>query len=72
MGETPKSGERDAFSDARFHRRVDGGIFAKLALALRALARSKVAQAGFTAHDLTRGGDFEPLGGRFFRLATCD
>ena len=71
-GGSLKSSERDALSDARLHRLMDGGGLAKLALALGTLARSKVAQAWLAAHDLARSGYFEPLGGRFFRLATCD
>jgi hypothetical protein len=65
-------GERQALLDAGDHGLMDLGGLAELALALRALARGEVAQAGFAAEQLASGGHFKTLCGGFFRLATCD
>ena len=54
--------ERQALFDAIDHGLVDLAVFAELALALGALARSEMAKTRFTAHDLAGGGHFEPLG----------
>src|SRR5439155_12908754 len=54
------------------HRLVDLADLAQLALALGALARGEVAQARLAAEQLASRGDFDPLGDRFLRLATCN
>ena len=64
--------ERQALFDTVNHGLVDLAVFSELARALGALARSEMAKARLAAHDLARTCDFEPLGGGFFRLATCN
>ena len=65
-------GEREQFLHAIPLGDVDLAVFAELAFALRAFARSEVAQAGFAAHEFARPGHFDALNGGFFRLATCN
>src|SRR5678815_3404046 len=69
LGKLPK---RQALHHASNHGLVDLAGLAEFALALRALARRKVAQARLATHDFPRRRDLEPLGGRFLRLATCN
>ena len=57
-----RSCERQTLFDAVHHGLVDLAVFAELALALGALARCEMAKARLTAHDLSSGGHFEPLG----------
>ena len=64
--------ERQEFLDPVDHGLVDLAYLAELALALRTLGRSEMAQAWLTTQDLACGGHFQPLGSRFLRLATCD
>src|SRR4051794_25106893 len=64
--------ERQEFLDPVDHGLVDLAYLAELALALRTLGRSEMAQAWLATQDLPRGGHFQPLGSRFLRLATCD
>ena len=64
--------EGQAILDALHHGRIDQAGFPEIALLLRALARSEVAQTRLATHDFARRRDLEPLGGRFLRLATCN
>ena len=64
--------ERKALFDASDHGFVNQTGLAELALALGALARGEVAQAGFAAEQLAGSSHFKALGDGFFRLATCD
>lgn len=63
---------QEGFLHAGSLTRANQGRLGQLAFAFGGLAFCKVPPPGPRAHDLARGGDFEPLGHRFARLTSCN
>jgi hypothetical protein len=64
--------ERHAFPDARRYGLVHEAGLAQVPLPLGTLGRGQVTQTRFTAQQLARGGQFEPLSHGFLCLSTCN